>query len=148
MKLPVIPLLFCVSVLGGPVYAEDAHHTEADKPSAGTQAKPPAKLAAKPQAAKPAPMGGAMMDNMRSMQAQMEKMRKTTDPKERDKLMQEHMKSMQDGMAKMHGMMGGAAAKGSDEAQQHAMMEQRMDMMQMMMEQMLEHQKATPGTAK
>ena len=36
-----------------------------------------------------------MQENMKKMQQQMEKLRATTDPKERQKLMQEHMQAMQ-----------------------------------------------------
>ena len=96
-----------------------------------------------------------MQDNMKKMQQQMEKIRATTDPKERQKLMQEHMQAMQANMKTMHGM-GGPMMMGADQAdamkmpgkkgamsqddmmKRHAMMEQRMDMMQMMMEQMMQ----------
>ena len=96
-----------------------------------------------------------MQDNMKKMQTQMEKIRATSDPKERQKLMQEHMQSMQDNMKMMHGM-GGPMMMGADQAsgmkmadkkgnltqgdmmKRHTLMEQRMDMMQMMMEQMMQ----------
>jgi len=140
MKQLFMLLIASLAALGGPIYAQEAHQHGAAKPGAETKGKP--------QAAKPAATGEgmAMMGNMKGMQAQMARIRSTTDPKERQKLMEEHMKSMQDSMAKMRsmggGMMGGMASKGSDETRHHAMMEQRMDMMQMMMEQMLDHQKA------
>jgi len=91
-----------------------------------------------------------------NMQTQMDKIRKTTDPKERQKLMQEHMQAMQENMKAMRGM-GGPMMKGGaedggmmmggkkggmmegDMMKRHAMMEKRMDMMQMMMEQMMQH---------
>ena len=75
----------------------------------------------------------------------MDKIRKTTDPKERQKLMQEHMQAMQANMEMMRGMggpmmMGGqkGGAMGGDPKQRQEMMEKRMDMMQMMMEQMMQ----------
>ena len=85
----------------------------------------------------------------------MDKIRKTTDPKERQKLMQEHMQAMQENMKMMRGMGGpmmtgggehGSMMMGSkkdgmtegDMMKRHGMMENRMDMMQMMMEQMMQ----------
>ena len=87
------------------------------------------------------------------------KTRTTNDPTERQKLMQEHMQSMQENMKTMRnmggpmmigsGQSGGMMAMGRQkdmaggEMMQHqAMMEKRMDMMQMMMEQMLQHDQA------
>ena len=99
-----------------------------------------------------------MQEKMKAMQQQMEKLQATTDPQERQKLMQEHMQAMQENMKAMHSMGGpmmmaagkpGAMAKdghkhkaGGDMMQHHAMMEKRMDMMQMMMEQMMQHDSA------
>ncbi len=91
-----------------------------------------------------ATMQKQMVERMKLMQAQMDKLRQTTDPKEREKLLAEHMKSMHEGMQMMRGagggmmgMMGGGQAAGGQGMQ---MMEGRMDMMQMMMEQMMQHQ--------
>ena len=99
-----------------------------------------------------------MQENMKKMQQQMEKLRATTDPKERQKLMQAHMQTMQENMKTMRGMggpmmmgsaqPGGMAMDGNkkmaagDMMQHHAKMEKRMDMMQMMMEQMMQHDQA------
>ena len=100
-----------------------------------------------------------MQQNMTTMHVQMEKLRTTTDPNERQKLMQEHMQSMQENMKTMRNM-GGPMMMGSGQSggmmamgrqkdmaggemiQHQAMMEKRMDMMQMMMEQMLQHDQA------
>ena len=96
-----------------------------------------------------------MQTKMKAMQAQMDTIHKTTDPKERQKLMQAHMQSMQENMKAMRGMSGqmmkGAAdhggmkmddkkggMKGGDMMKHHEMMANRMDMMQMMMEQMMQ----------
>ena len=43
-------------------------------------------------------------ENLQKMQAQMEKIRQTQDPKERQKLLQEHWNTMQGNMGMMHGM--------------------------------------------
>ena len=97
-----------------------------------------------------------MQENMKKMQGQMDRIRKTTDPKERQKLMQEHMQSMQEGMNMMRGMGGpmmmgmmggkpgatGPGMMGGDPKQQQEMLGRRMDMMQMMMEQMMQHDHA------
>ena len=100
-----------------------------------------------------------MQEKMKAMQAQMDTIRNTTDPKERQKLMQAHMQSMQENMKAMRGMSGqmmkGAGdhsgmkmddkkggMKDGDMMKRHEMMEKRMDMMQMMMEQMMQHDHA------
>ena len=92
---------------------------------------------------------------MKAMQAQMDNIRKTSDPKERQKLMQAHMQAMQENMKMMHGMVGpmmmggnqqggmmmGAKKDGmmdGDMMKRHEMMEKRVDMMQMMMDQMMQ----------
>jgi len=100
-----------------------------------------------------------MQENMKTMQPQMEKLRATTEPAERQKLMQEHMRTMQ-AMRDMGGPMmtvrgehggmmmgckrgarkGGMAA--GDMMQHHEMMEKRMDMTQMMMEPVGQHDQA------
>ena len=99
-----------------------------------------------------------MPEKMKAMQAQMDKIRNTTDPEERQKLMQEHMQTMQENMKAMRGMggpmmmdapkdrgmMGGKKGrmKDRDMMKRHAMMEKRIDMMQMMMEQMMQRDQA------
>ena len=99
--------------------------------------------------------------NMKKMQEQMDKIGTTTDPKERQKLMQVHMQTMQENMKAMRamgdpmkmddkkggGMMGGMGAKkggmkDGDMKDRQEMTEKRMDMMQMMMEQMMKRDQA------
>jgi hypothetical protein len=88
-----------------------------------------------------------MMERMKTMHAQMDKIRQTADPKEREKLMAEHMKTMQEGMQMMQGMGGGMMGMmGGGQGPQ--MMEGRMDMMQMMMEQMMQHLQMQEGAPK
>jgi hypothetical protein len=58
---------------------------------------------AAPGQMQPGDMG--MMDEKQT--AQMERMRETTDPEERRRLMQEHMQSMREHGHMMHGMGGG-----------------------------------------
>ena len=55
-----------------------------------------------------------MQEKMKAMQGQMDKIHKTTDPKERQKLMQAHMQAMQENMKMMRGM-GSPMMKGGGE---------------------------------
>jgi hypothetical protein len=100
-----------------------------------------------------------MDEQMKKMQEQMARIQKTTDPKERQKLMREHIQSMRQGMgvgrgpagAMAGGMMGDTGkapdAKMWNEMQQHqGYMEKRMHMMQMMMDHMM--QMMQPESAK
>jgi hypothetical protein len=99
-----------------------------------------------------------MHENMKKMQQQMQTIRATTDPKIRQKLMAEHMEMMQGGMKSMRSMggpvtmgggqgggmaMGEGKGMGSYMMQHHEMVEKRIDMMQMMMAQMMQHEQMT-----
>jgi len=88
---------------------------------------------------------------MQRMQEQMRQIHATTDPVTRKRLMDEHMKSMEQAMPMMSGMVTGAGmgsskgmvmGAGPDTGQRMMMMEMRMDLMQKMMEQMLQHEAA------
>ena len=100
----------------------------------------------------------AEMDSpMKAMRDMRDKMINAKTPEERQALMADHMKAMQDGMQTMKSM-GGMSGKGSmgsvggkapgksmpDMARHRQTMAQRMDMMQMMMEMMMQR---TPDTA-
>jgi len=126
----------------------------------GVHAQTPAErpAAPAPQATPGGPMMGGMQDvqaAMTKMQEQMTRIRSTTNPAERQKLMLEHMSTMRNAMGTMMkmggpgtGMMpGGGMMRGpsgtpspSDAPSRMGMMEQRMGMMQMMMDQMMQHQ--------
>ena len=90
-----------------------------------------------------------MQENIDKMQQQMEKLRTTTDPMERRKLMQEHVRAMQENMKTIRsmggptmdgGQRGGMAIDGDkgaasdDMKQQHEMMEEHRDVMQILMD--------------
>lgn len=131
----------------------------------GNSHQPPSAAAVQLAQAKPATpasgMGGmgSMMGNtgaagMPGMEAQLKAMRDMHDkmvaaktPAERNALMAEHMKIMQNGMNMMGGM-GPAAMMGSpgDVAARQRMMEQRMDMMQSMMQMMVDRVQPVPAT--
>ena len=112
-----------------------------------------------PMAAKPAttpPDHLAHMDiQTKSMHAMHEKMMGAKTPAERNAMMAEHMKSMQDGMKMMEGMaspgmkgmsgMSGTSGISSDMSAHQAMMEKRMAMMQTMMKMMMDRMPASPA---
>ena len=56
-------------------------------------------------AAKPEMAMGGMHEHMQAMHAQMAQIRAATDPKEKERLVGEHLKAMEEAMSKMHGMM-------------------------------------------
>jgi periplasmic protein CpxP/Spy len=111
----------CAALLAATAFAEETHHPEQQ---------------GKPAASKPA---GNMPEMMTRMQEQMKQIHATSDPKERQRLMNEHMKTMHESMPMMQGMKEGA---GMGSGQRMDAMGQRMDRMEQMMQQMLEHQKA------
>ncbi|WP_370690978.1 hypothetical protein [Hydrogenophaga sp.] len=94
-----------------------------------------------------------MEDRMKNMQAMRDKIMNAKTPAERQALMDEHMKTMHEGMAMMKGMQGMQGMGGmsgmkdmpmKDMAKHHQMMEMRMEMMQTMMEMMMQRM---PGAA-
>ncbi len=137
-----IPALLAVFFLGPFAHADDKHHP----PEA---AKAPATASASGQ------RFNAAYDRMRKMAAQMEQIKATKDPKERERLMQQHLESMHEGAQALRAaggctmpmtacpMMGGAHGK-QVPAERMDMMEKRMDMLQMMMEQMVEREGMKP----
>jgi hypothetical protein len=84
-----------------------------------------------------------MHEHMEKMQTLMKRIKSEKDPEKHHALLEEHIKAMKEGMHMMSGRMGMGDAKGAmknmDAIQRIDMMEQRMSMMQMMMEQMIEH---------
>jgi hypothetical protein len=98
MKFRQIAVAGCVSVLSTLAFADEAHHADSQPQAV-------------PSKAGGMEMGG-MRANMKRMQEQMAQMRSASDPKERDRLVNEHMKTMQDSMSMMHGMMAGGGAMG------------------------------------
>lgn len=100
-----------------------------------------------------------MQEQMRLMQSQMDRLGKTTDPAERQRLLDEHWTAMQKFMADAHGpmmrghmmggpMMGGGPMMWKDYREltpeqlrrRQYMMDRWMPMQQMMMDQMMQHQ--------
>ena len=84
--------------------------------------------------------------HMKSMQAMHQKMMDAKTPDERQALMGEHMKAMQDGMAMM-GQMHTSNGKGGTRMSPE-MMSKRMDMMEMMVQMMMDRDGMKPPATK
>ncbi len=146
-------------IVTAPVLAQDEHHPERAGQGAPTAMAQPAPISSTDAESR----FEQARQQMKKMLAQMDKIHQTKDPKERQRLMTEHMQTMRDTMQAMHGMGGpmmmdmmggkgmgdgkgpGAGGPGMSPDQRMNMMEDRMDMMQMMMEQMLkQHDQVMP----
>lgn len=92
---PTIAVLFALAAIAGPAAAQ--------QPSAAGKA---AAQPAQPSVEEFDKRMAQIQETMKQMQAQMDKMRQTTDPQERQRLLQEHWTSMQAAMAAMHGIWG------------------------------------------
>ncbi|WP_435628609.1 heavy metal-binding domain-containing protein [Candidatus Ferrigenium straubiae] len=101
-KLLLVPLLAAIALFAQPVLAEDAHHPEktAQAAQAGTAGMDE-------QMSAHENMMQESMKSMNKMQAQMATIHQTKDPKKRQKLLQEHRKSMLDSIKMVRDMMGG-----------------------------------------
>ena len=133
--LAVVTTLAALSVAS---FAQDNQH-KAHHPAGAASAATPAAATGKP-AGMP---DMAMRDkHMKAMQAMHEKMAGAKTPAEREALMGEHMKLMQEGMSMMGGM---APGKAPNAAARQQMMEKRMDMMQSMMQMMMDRMPMSPA---
>ena len=97
-----------------------------------------------------APTPAQMDMQMKAMQEMHEKMMAAKTPEERQSLMSENMKTMQDGMAMMGRMHAGSDAKsgagmGGGMSMNPQMMGKRMDMMETMMQMMMDREAASPA---
>jgi hypothetical protein len=150
-KITILAATACLSLAITPLYADDAHHPEKAQASSG--AKPTARMAttARPAGEKVK----QVQQTMQKLQDKMAQIRGTKDPMVRQRLMHEHMQTMQEGMMQMRGMGGGMMmGMGGDQGgmmmgggMMQNMMSMRMDMMQMMMEQMMQREAVREGTA-
>lgn len=101
------------------------------------------------------PMSMAAMEpRMKAMKDMHQKMMAAKTPAERQALMADHMKAMQEGMAMMKEMHGGMQGMGGMDhgkgmpagmAQRHQMMTEHMAMMQMMVDMMMQRMPASPA---
>ncbi len=90
-------------LVAAPLHADEAHHKDDQKKPVAAPAQPPAAVT---PADREKRVQGMQM-NMIKMHEQMHKIMQAKDPKERQRLMQEHLKMMQDHMKMMGGNMGG-----------------------------------------
>ena len=145
----------CVASLSLGVMAQTADEHKAHHPAGSTSpASANMKAAAKPTGAGPMAAMAKMDEHMKAMQAMHEKMLAAKSTAERQALVDEHMKLMQDGMGMMQQMgagmqgMGGMQAGKSmpvNMAERQQMMEKRMQMMESTMQMMLDRLPATPA---
>jgi hypothetical protein len=131
-----LSLALAFTLAGSPAWAaatDDQH--EAHHP-ASSVSPPPAKAK---KLVKPSADTARMEKQMQAMHEMHDKMMAAKTPEERNALMPEHTKLMQDGMGMMKGMSGGGMGgmKG-DRAGQPPMMEKCMEMMQGMMQMMMD----------
>jgi hypothetical protein len=142
----------CVAATSLGALAQTAEEHKDHHPADATV---PAKTVKKAPKATPAkPLGAEKMadmdKHMKSMQAMHDKLMAAKTPEERQALMAEHMKMMQEGMSMMKDMKGqggmggmqGSQGMGGDMANRQQMMEKRMDMMESMMQMMMDRMPA------
>lgn len=150
LRMILAGLCLTTTAVGTMAQGTDEHK---DHHPAGTAAP----AVAIPQASSPAMRTEKMVtmeQHMKDMQAMHEKMMSTKTPEERQALMTEHMKMMQDGMAMMKQMggmskMGGKGGKGmGGMSERQQMMEKRMDMMESMMQMMMDRMQSPPSAAR
>lgn len=103
-------VLAALSLTFSPAFADDAHHPE--KSGTAAAGSPPA-AAPTPASPKVAPADEASKQ-LTKAQALMQRIEQTRDPAERQRLMQEHLQAMREGMGMMRGMgaMGGMGGMG------------------------------------
>lgn len=144
----ILALAFAATLAGAPFSfaADPANHAEhhpdtpATKPAqAKTEQAKSGPIATKQQMEK-------MDSQMKAMREMHEKMMAAKTPEERKALMGEHMKTMQDGMSTMNGMMSREKSANMT-PMPPAMMQKKMEMMQMMMQMMMD-QMGPPAPAK
>ena len=146
MKTITLSAIAASIVLAMPAFADDAHHPAQTGGVPTTQAQPDGKTVQK------------MQDNLGRMRTQLERLAKAKTAEERQKIMDEHMQTMQANMGMARGMQsgmmacpmmqggmgmmgGGMGMMGQGKiapddmmSKRMEMMEKRMDMMQMMMQ--------------
>ena len=135
-------LALALSAVGAPSWATQHDQHKAHHP-AGSASAP----AARSMPGETTPEMARMSNHMKAMQEIHNKMMAAKTPEERNALMGEHMKTMQEGMGMMKGMggMAGPNSPPTNMAERQTMMEQRMDMMQTMMEMMADRLPQTPA---
>ena len=139
-----LAIAFAVAITGAPIWAATTAEHNAHHP-AGSASAPVGKTM--PSNSK---LAVAEIDvQMKSMQDMHNKMMAAKTPEERNALMAEHMKTMEDGMTMMNGMSTGGMSGGSgmpkDMATRHQMMGKHMEMMNAMMQMMMDRLLPVPA---
>ena len=111
MKTSIFAAVIITALSASVASAQDKPAMNMDTGKAAQQPAAPAKPAMNMDADKD---GAKTQANMDKMKQQMDQIATTTEPKERQKLMQEHMQTMKDSMKSMGGM-GGPKMKGKGE---------------------------------
>ncbi len=135
---PFIVSALALTVASAVAAAQDTQH-QAHHPG-GAASAAPASPQAKPRIGVDR---SAMQQQMNAMADMHARMMAAKTPEERNALMAEHMKTMQEGMAMMQRMAGSGSKM--DPAMRQQMMEMRMDMMQSMMQMMMDRMPAGPS---
>ena len=114
MKTSILAAAIIAALSVSMASAQDKPAMNMDMGKAAQEPSAPAKPAMNMDTDK---QGAKTQANMEKMQQQMDKIAATTEPKERQKLMHEHMQTMQESMKSMGGMggMGGPKMKGKGE---------------------------------
>ena len=138
-------LVLAITVVAASAWAATDDQHQAHHPAGAATATAP-----KVMSGNPSPDMARMDTQMKAMQEMHEKMMAAKTPEERNALMAEHMKTMQDGMAMMNGMSPSGmkcdmkgGMKGDMAA--HHQMEKRMEMMQSMMQMMMDRLPPAPA---
>ena len=136
-----LSFVLALATVGTPPFAAQDDQHQAHHP-AGSASAP----ASKATPGKARPEMARMDSQMKAMQEMHDKMMGAKTPEERNALMAEHMKTMQNGMTVMNAMSsGGMSGMKGDMAAHHQMMEKRMEMMQAMMQMMMDRLPAEPA---
>ncbi len=139
--IPSIALALAMAATAAQAWAASNDQTDPHHPA---ESAPAPKAKAIPGKSNPAM--SRTDDQMKTMQEMHDKMMAAKTPEERNALMAEHMKTMQDGMAMMNGMsQGGKASMQGDAPARMQMMEKRMEVMQSMMQMMMDRLAAAPA---
>lgn len=140
MSIRLVSILAATAALGLVGCAQTPPGHAAHHPGASTPATGPAMPMAR------------MDEHMKAMRTMHDRMARAKTAEERNALMAEHHKLMQDGMGMMGGMgpgmgsmMGNMQGPGGDPAARQQMMEKRMEMMQSMMQMMMDRLPPVPA---
>ena len=140
-----LSLALAIAAIGTSTWAAQADPHKGHHPAGAASAS-------KAMSGKAGPEMARMDTQMKAMREMHDKMMAAKTPEERNAMMAEHMKAMQEGMTMMNGMpaggmsgMSGMKGMKGDMAEHHQMMEKRMEMMQATMQMMMDRLPAAPA---